>query len=98
MAEIPKLDMTKEELQYTVALMLDLTATEIKALSQQTLIKMLNNLNRNAMAFNILEDKYRELLTQDTYKPLAPKMHNARHKENRAMAKEVRKLRKETGL
>lgn len=93
MAEIPKLDMTKEELAYTVALLLDLQPQELKALPQQTLIKMFNNLQKNAMAYNILEDKYRELLTKDTYKPLARKDHNKRHKENREAAKLLKKLR-----
>lgn len=69
--EILKNDMTKEEIQFVVELLLDLPHGELGKLTTPTLIKMHNNINKNLMAFNILEDKYRALVNQGTYKPLA---------------------------
>lgn len=94
MSEIPKLDMTKEELQYTVSLLMNVPMEAFAKLTTETLIKMLKGLNDNAMAYNSLEDKYRALIQQDTYKPLNKKTHNARHVENRELGKQLREFKK----
>ncbi len=54
-------DMTKEELQNVVEILLDLPSGELVKLQKETLIKMHNNINVNLLSFNILEDKVREL-------------------------------------
>ena len=66
-----KNDMTKEEIQYIVEILLDLPNGSLAKLTAPTLTKMHNNINKNLLAFNILEDKYRALANQGTYEPLA---------------------------
>ncbi|AXQ66682.1 putative protein 2C [Vibrio phage vB_VpS_PG07] len=93
--EMLKPDMSKAELQHVLAILLGngISAEELKPLTVPILNKMLTALETNAKAFNALEDKYRELLQASTYKPIAPKTHRNRGAENRAMAKELRKLK-----
>lgn len=69
--EILKSDMTKEEVQHIVEILLDLPKGALTKLTAPTLIKMHNNINKNLLAYNILEDKYRALANQGTYEPLA---------------------------
>lgn len=87
--EIIKNDMTREEIQHYVELLMSLEKGSLQKLTMPVLISMHNGLMANAMAFNNLEDKYRELLQQDTYKPLAPerkrKGRTPRGQKNTAM-------------
>lgn len=85
--EIIKNDLTKEELQHTVEILLDLSNGELAKLPMPTLIKMSNNLLSNGMAFNNLEDKYRELLQKGNYTPLAKqyKRRTPKRPKNQAM-------------
>ncbi len=91
--EIIKNDMTKEELQYTVEILLDLSQGELSKLSMPTLIKMSNNLLANSMAYNNLEDKHRELMQKGNYTPLAKqhKRRNPKHLRNSAMENAFKK-------
>lgn len=91
--EIIKNDMSVDEMRFTVALLLDITPEEIKSVKSDTLIKIMNNLNKNAMAYNNLEDKYRELLQKDTYKPLNKQVHRKRKQENTEIGRQLRELR-----
>lgn len=76
--EILKSDMTKEEVQYIVEILLDLPNGALSKLTAPTLIKMHNNINKNLLAFNSLEDKYRALANQGTYEPLAKQRRHRR--------------------
>tara|TARA_Y100001956_G_scaffold75879_1_gene84406 strand:+ start:2215 stop:2505 length:291 start_codon:yes stop_codon:yes gene_type:complete len=84
--EIIKNDMTKEEIQHYVELLMSVPHGSFAKLTMPVLISMHNGLMENAMAYNTLEDKYRELLQKGTYKPLA-KQHKRkpRGKKNTAM-------------
>jgi len=90
--EIIKNDMTVDEMRYTVALLLSLKTEDLKGLKSDVLIKMLNALNANALAYNSLEDKYRELMQAGTYKPLSPKVNRERGRENREIGRQLREL------
>lgn len=63
--------MTKEEIQHYVELLMSVAHGSFSKLTMPVLISMHNGLMENAMAFNTLEDKYRELMQKGNYKPLA---------------------------
>lgn len=84
--EIIKNDMTKEEIQHYVELLMSVPHGSFTKLTMPVLISMHNGLMANAMAYNSLEDKYRELLQKGNYKPLAKKHTRApRGRKNTAM-------------
>lgn len=84
-----KLDMTKEEIQYYVELMLSLAPGSLAKVTQPVLISMHNGLTANAMAFNHLEDKYRELMQKGNYKPLAKHHTRKKRKPDNAAIREA---------